>query len=121
MSRSWGCHEGVNRNCGAAVNCYSCQEGKDRYPHAGGAPDGKLASNGNRYPGLDEQTATRWEKVGMSAGWHEFVWDFVAPHRTAELPVLPDEAGVEPGMRLCRGGRSEERPFCGWTGKFKTP
>ncbi|WP_068774022.1 lytic polysaccharide monooxygenase [Paenibacillus sp. FJAT-26967] len=109
-SRALLCKTKVNTDCGgAAYEPQSAEAGKG-FPN-GGPGDGHIASAGNTFPKLDEQTSTRWSKVPMTAGPQAFKWQLNAAHATTTFKYFITKPGWNPNAPLTRAS-FDLTPFC---------
>ncbi|WP_166542003.1 lytic polysaccharide monooxygenase [Paenibacillus lutrae] len=109
-SRALLCKTKVNTDCGgAAYEPQSAEAGKG-FPN-GGPGDGSIASAGNTFPKLDEQTSTRWSKVPMTAGPQAFKWQLNAAHATTTFKYFITKPGWNPNAPLTRAS-FDLTPFC---------
>ncbi|MEF2968419.1 lytic polysaccharide monooxygenase [Paenibacillus sp. M1] len=109
-SRGYLCKTGQNTDCGAVVYEPQSLEAPKGFPAAGPA-DGKIASAGGIFPKLDEQSATRWTKVNISAGTNTFTWKLSAPHRTTSWKYYITKPNWNPNAPLSRDS-FDLTPFC---------
>lgn len=109
-SRGYLCKTGQNTDCGAVVYEPQSLEAPKGFPAAGPA-DGKIASAGGIFPKLDEQSATRWSKVNISAGQNTFTWKISANHRTTSWKYYITKANWDPNAPLTRNS-FDLTPFC---------
>eukprot|EP01061_Rhynchopus_euleeides_P003002 TRINITY_DN1231_c0_g1_i10.p2 TRINITY_DN1231_c0_g1~~TRINITY_DN1231_c0_g1_i10.p2 ORF type:complete len:266 (+),score=84.34 TRINITY_DN1231_c0_g1_i10:101-898(+) len=124
-SRAENCRVGVDKNTGCGPIKYepSSLEGKDGWPGSGGPADGDLAAGGtanNRFPELNEQSATRWHKVPVSAGVRSFTWRFLAPHLTADYKYYMTKQDWDVNAPVGRDS-FDLTPFCVIDAKKSTP
>ncbi|WP_405083015.1 lytic polysaccharide monooxygenase [Paenibacillus chitinolyticus] len=109
-SRALLCKNNVNTDCGgASYEPQSAEAGKG-FPN-GGPGDGHIASAGNTFPKLDEQTSTRWSKVPMKAGPQAFKWQLNAAHATTTFKYFITKPGWNPNAPLTRAS-FDLTPFC---------
>lgn len=109
-SRGYLCKTGQNTDCGAVMYEPQSLEAPKGFPAAGPA-DGKIASAGGIFPKLDEQSATRWSKVNISAGQNTFTWKISANHRTTSWKYYITKANWDPNAPLTRNS-FDLTPFC---------
>ncbi|OAB46771.1 lytic polysaccharide monooxygenase [Paenibacillus antarcticus] len=109
-SRAALCKSGLNTDCGAIVYEPQSLEAPKGFPAAGPA-DGKIASAAGAYPKLDEQSATRWSKVNISAGTNTFTWKLTANHATTSWKYYITKANWNPNAALTRDS-FDLTPFC---------
>ncbi|MGE6226631.1 lytic polysaccharide monooxygenase [Paenibacillus chitinolyticus] len=109
-SRALLCKNNVNKDCGgASYEPQSAEAGKG-FPN-GGPADGHIASAGNTFPKLDEQTSTRWSKVPMTSGPQAFKWQLNAAHATTTFKYFITKPGWNPNAPLTRAS-FDLTPFC---------
>eukprot|EP01061_Rhynchopus_euleeides_P011238 TRINITY_DN207_c0_g2_i1.p2 TRINITY_DN207_c0_g2~~TRINITY_DN207_c0_g2_i1.p2 ORF type:complete len:356 (+),score=108.32 TRINITY_DN207_c0_g2_i1:60-1127(+) len=114
---------GVNKNCGQVMYEPYSLEGKDGWPLNGGPADGDLGGGGtsaNRFPELNEQSPTRWEKVNVRSGPTKFTWSFSTAHLTADYRYYMTKQDWNPSAPLGRDS-FVLTPFCIIDGKRQTP
>lgn len=109
-SRGYLCQTGQNTNCGAIQYEPQSLEAPKGFPAAGPA-DGKIASAGGAFPELDQQSATRWTKVNMSAGTNTFHWTLTANHATTSWKYYITKENWNPNAALTRDS-FDLTPFC---------
>ncbi|OAB25537.1 chitin-binding protein [Paenibacillus macquariensis subsp. defensor] len=109
-SRAALCKSGLNTDCGAIIYEPQSLEAPKGFPAAGPA-DGKIASANGAYPKLDEQSATRWSKVNISAGTNTFTWKLTANHATTSWKYYITKANWNPNAALTRDS-FDLTPFC---------
>ncbi|MGG6313938.1 lytic polysaccharide monooxygenase [Paenibacillus macerans] len=109
-SRAILCKNGQNTDCGAIVYEPQSLEAPKGFPNAGPA-DGKIASANGAFPKLDEQSATRWTKVNLSAGTNTFTWKLNVAHATASWKYYITKPGWDPNAPLTRNS-FDLTPFC---------
>ncbi|WP_068786439.1 lytic polysaccharide monooxygenase [Paenibacillus phocaensis] len=109
-SRAILCKNGQNTDCGVIMYEPQSLEAPKGFPNAGPA-DGKIASANGAFPELDEQSATRWTKVNISAGTNTFTWNFTAPHATSSWKYYITKPGWDPNAALTRNS-FDLTPFC---------
>ncbi|MBB3111197.1 chitin-binding protein [Paenibacillus phyllosphaerae] len=109
-SRAALCKSGANVDCGNIVYEPQSLEAPKGWPAAGPA-DGKIASAAGAFPKLDEQSATRWSKVNISAGPITFQWKLSAMHATASWKYYITKEGWNPNAPLSRDSFNLT-PFC---------
>ncbi|MFD7524393.1 MULTISPECIES: lytic polysaccharide monooxygenase [Paenibacillus] len=109
-SRAYLCKQGTNKDCGAVVYEPQSLEYPKGFPAAGPA-DGKIGSAGGIFPKLDEQSATRWSKVNISAGTNTFTWKLTAAHATTSWKYYITKANWDPNSALTRNS-FDLTPFC---------
>jgi predicted carbohydrate-binding protein with CBM5 and CBM33 domain len=113
-SRAYLCKEGKNTNCGSvqwepqSIEAPTADFGTVKM-------DGHIASGMHaNFSALDEQSATRWQKVTMHAGTYDFVWHHTAIHSTANYRFYitdwkpGDDNANKPLTRASFGAK----PFC---------
>ncbi|WP_339265802.1 lytic polysaccharide monooxygenase [Paenibacillus sp. FSL R5-0470] len=100
-SRAALCKSGQNTDCGPIVYEPQSLEAPKGFPAAGPA-DGKIASANGAFPKLDEQSATRWSKVNISAGQNTFTWKLTAAHSTASWKYYITKPDWNPNAALTR-------------------
>ncbi len=119
-SRAIQCKNGLNTNCGAIVYEPQSLEGLKGFPNAGPA-DGKIASAGLAgFANLDQQSATRWNKVSMSSGTNTFTWKFTARHATTSYRYFITKENWDPNSPLTRD-QLDLTPFCTVAGNGQQP
>ncbi|GAB6989724.1 lytic polysaccharide monooxygenase [Paenibacillus pini] len=104
------CKTGVNTDCGQVMYEPQSLEAPKGFPAAGPA-DGKIASAGGAFPKLDEQSATRWAKVNMTAGTNTFKWTISARHATTSWKYYMTKQNWNPNAPLTRDS-FDLTPFC---------
>ncbi|GKU79148.1 lytic polysaccharide monooxygenase [Paenibacillus sp. L3-i20] len=110
-SRGALCESGVNLNCGSIQYEPYSLEGLKGFPNAG-PPDGKIASaNVGQFSIMDQQSATRWSKVNISAGTNTFNWNIKVPHATASWKYYITKQNWDPNAPLSRAS-FDLTPFC---------
>lgn len=109
-SRAILCKQGQNSDCGAIIYEPQSLEAPKGWPNSGPA-DGKIASAAGAFPKLDEQSATRWSKVNISAGTNTFQWVITARHSTASWKYYITKDGWNPNAPLSRAS-FDLTPFC---------
>ncbi|WP_025851486.1 lytic polysaccharide monooxygenase [Paenibacillus ehimensis] len=109
-SRAYLCKLGQNKNCGAIIYEPQSLEAPKGFPQAGPA-DGKIASAGGAFPELDQQSATRWAKVPMTAGTKTFTWKLTAPHATSSWKYYITKQNWDQNAPLSRAS-FDLTPFC---------
>lgn len=109
-SRAALCKSGQNTDCGAIVYEPQSLEAPKGFPQAGPA-DGKIASANGAFPKLDEQSATRWSKVNISAGTNTFNWKLTANHATTSWKYYITKPNWNPDAALTRDS-FDLTPFC---------
>ncbi|MGD6792678.1 lytic polysaccharide monooxygenase [Metabacillus indicus] len=90
---------------GSVINSPQSVEGLKGFP-AGGPADGRIAS-GNGGSGqidfvLDQQSASRWNKVNLTGGVQAFTWNYTAPHATAKWHYYITKKEWDPSKPLSR-------------------
>ncbi|MBH8597985.1 lytic polysaccharide monooxygenase [Thermoactinomyces sp. CICC 10523] len=115
-SRAYLCKQGVNTNCGQIQWEPQSVEGPGSFPQSG-PPDGQLAGTG-RFPELNVQTESRWQKVTIHGGANTFQWYLTAPHATKEWKYYITKKGWNPNKPL---SRDELELFCYYPGDGKRP
>ncbi|MFB9328208.1 lytic polysaccharide monooxygenase [Paenibacillus aurantiacus] len=119
-SRAIQCKNGLNTNCGPIIYEPQSLEGLKGFPAAGPA-DGKIASAGLAgFSALDEQSATRWNKVNMSSGPNTFTWKFTARHATTSYRYFITKENWNPNAPLTRD-QLNLTPFCTINGNGQQP
>lgn len=119
-SRAIQCKNGLNTNCGAIIYEPQSLEGLKGFPAAGPA-DGKIASAGlAAFANLDQQTATRWNKVNISSGTNTFTWKFTARHATTSYRYFITKQDWNPNAPLSRA-QLDLTPFCTVQGNGQQP
>ncbi|MFC4100666.1 lytic polysaccharide monooxygenase [Paenibacillus xanthanilyticus] len=109
-SRAALCASGVNKNCGLIIYEPYSLEAYKGFPAAGPA-DGKIASANGLFAPLDQQTATRWSKVNVSAGPTTFHWNIKVPHATSSWKYYITKQDWDPNSPLTRA-QFNLTPFC---------
>lgn len=110
-SRTFLCNKKINTGCGAIANEPQSVEGLKGFP-ASGPSDGTLASGGNsRFPELNQQSLTRWNKVNLPAGNTTFNWTLTATHRTTSWRYFITKPGWNAASPLSRDA-FDLTPFC---------
>ncbi|NEW05754.1 chitin-binding protein [Paenibacillus sp. SYP-B3998] len=109
-SRAILCKNGQNTDCGGIVYEPQSLEAPKGWP-ASGPADGKIASASGAFPKLDEQSATRWSKVNMTAGPKTFTWKLTAAHATTSWKYYITKDGWDPNAPLSRASFNLT-PFC---------
>ncbi|MEK8128181.1 lytic polysaccharide monooxygenase [Paenibacillus filicis] len=109
-SRAILCKQGQNTDCGAIIYEPQSLEAPKGFPAAGPA-DGKIASAAGAFPKLDEQSASRWSKVNISAGTNTFTWKLTANHSTASWKYYITNQNWNPNAPLSRAS-FDLTPFC---------
>jgi chitin-binding protein len=109
-SRAALCKSGQNTDCGAIIYEPQSLEAPKGFPTTGPA-DGKIASANGAFPKLDEQSATRWTKVNISAGQNTFNWKLTAAHATTSWKYYITKANWNPNAALTRSS-FDLTPFC---------
>ena len=111
------CKTGGNANCGQIVWEPYSVEGPDGWP-----ADGTIAAGGghSRFPELNVQTATRWERVAMSSGPTKFAWKFLVNHVTKDYKYYITRVGWDATAPLTRA-TFETAPFCVVDGGMTEP
>lgn len=109
-SRAALCKSGANTDCGAIVYEPQSLEAPKGFPAAGPA-DGKIASANGVFPKLDEQSATRWTKVNISAGPNTFTWHLTVNHATTSWKYYMTKPNWNPNAPLTRDS-FDLTPFC---------
>ncbi|HEY8942495.1 MAG TPA: lytic polysaccharide monooxygenase [Cellvibrio sp.] len=102
------CRQGINLNCSNVDPADTEHPGT--FP-VGGAADGQLGSAGRPYAVLDEQSATRWYKHGISSGSHDFHWIIPAQHVSDNYRYYITKPDWNPNAPLTRSS-FELTPFC---------
>ena len=102
------CKTGGNANCGQIIWEPYSVEGPDGWP-----ADGTIAAGGghSRFPELNVQTSTRWEKVAVTSGPTKFAWKFLVNHVTKDYKYYITHAGWDSAAPLTRA-TFETEPFC---------
>ncbi|MEX3617021.1 lytic polysaccharide monooxygenase [Paenibacillus glucanolyticus] len=119
-SRAIQCKNGLNTNCGSIVYEPQSLEGPKGFPSAG-PPDGKIASAGLAgFAPLDQQSATRWNKVNMTSGTKNFTWIFTARHATTSYRYFITKPDWNPNAPLTRA-QFDLTPFCTINGNGQQP
>jgi len=119
-SRAIQCKNGLNTNCGPIVYEPQSLEGPKGFP-AAGPPDGKIASAGLAgFAPLDQQSATRWNKVSMKSGTNNFTWIFTARHATTSYRYFITKPDWNPNAPLTRA-QFDLTPFCTINGNGQQP
>lgn len=119
-SRAIQCKNGLNTNCGSIVYEPQSLEGPKGFPNAG-PPDGKIASAGlASFAPLDQQSATRWNKVNMTSGTNNFTWIFTARHATTSYRYFITKPDWNPNAPLTRD-QFDLTPFCTINGNGQQP
>ena len=111
------CKTGGNANCGQIIWEPYSVEGPDGWP-----ADGTIAAGGghSRFPELNVQTATRWERVAMSSGPTKFAWKFLVNHVTKDYKYYITRVGWDVAAPLTRA-TFETAPFCVVDGGMTEP
>ncbi|MFB6367921.1 lytic polysaccharide monooxygenase, partial [Paenibacillus elgii] len=109
-SRAYLCFLKQNKNCEDAGYNRNNIETQKGFPQAGPA-DGKIASGNGRYPELDQQSATRWSKVPMTAGTKTFTWTLTAAHATSSWKYYITKQNWDQNAPLSRAS-FDLTPFC---------
>jgi len=109
-SRAALCANGQNQNCGQIIYEPYSLEGPKGFP-TGGPPDGKIASANTWFTQLDQQSATRWSKVNISAGSYTFNWSIKVPHATTSWKYYITKQDWDPNAPLSRAS-FDLTPFC---------
>ena len=111
------CKTGGNANCGQIVWEPYSVEGPDGWP-----ADGTIAAGGghSRFPELNVQTATRWERVAVSSGPTKFAWKFLVNHVTKDYKYYITRVGWDVAAPLTRA-TFETAPFCVVDGGMTEP
>ncbi|WP_197483421.1 lytic polysaccharide monooxygenase, partial [Paenibacillus elgii] len=110
-SRASLCKLGQNKNCGAIIYEPQSLEAPKGFPQAGPA-DGKIASAAvGRFSELDQQSATRWSKVPMTAGTKTFTWKLTAAHATSTWKYYMTKQNWDQNAPLSRAS-FDLTPFC---------
>ncbi|MFX3635389.1 MAG: lytic polysaccharide monooxygenase [Candidatus Pristimantibacillus sp.] len=109
-SRAALCKSGQNTDCGSIIYEPQSLEALKGFPAAGPA-DGKIASANGAFPKLDEQSATRWAKVNISAGPNTFTWKISAAHATTSWKYYITKPTWNPNAALTRDS-FDLTPFC---------
>ncbi|MFB6365056.1 lytic polysaccharide monooxygenase, partial [Paenibacillus elgii] len=121
-SRAYLCHIKQNKDCGQVT--YEPQsveaKGLKGFPEKGPA-DGKIASaeDGN-FSELDQQSATRWSKVPMTAGTQTFTWTLKAAHATTSWKYYITKQNWDQNAPLSRAS-FDLTPFCSVNDGGKKP
>ena len=102
------CRQNINANCSNVDPADTEHPGT--FP-AGGPPDGQLGSATRPYPQLDEQSATRWYKHGMSSGSNDFHWIIPAQHVSDNYRYYITKPDWNPNVPLARSA-FDLTPFC---------
>lgn len=119
-SRAIQCKNGLNTNCGPIIYEPQSLEGPKGFPAAGPA-DGKIASAGLAgFSALDQQSATRWNKVNMTSGTNTFTWKFTARHATTSYRYFITKPDWNPNAPLTRA-QLDLTPFCTINGNGQQP
>ncbi|RJX41777.1 chitin-binding protein [Paenibacillus pinisoli] len=119
-SRAIQCKNGLNTNCGPIIYEPQSLEGLKGFPQAGPA-DGKIASAGlAAFSALDQQSATRWNKVNMTSGTNTFTWKFTARHATTSYRYFITKPDWNPNAPLTRA-QLDLTPFCTINGNGQQP
>lgn len=118
-SRADLCAQGVNNNCGFIIYEPQSLEAKKGFPAAGPA-DGKIASANGIFPELDQQSATRWNKVNITPGTTTFHWTIEANHATTSWKYYITKQNWDPNAPLTRDS-FDLTPFCNVDYKGKQP
>lgn len=119
-SRAIQCKNGLNTNCGPIIYEPQSLEGPKGFP-AAGPPDGKIASAGLAgFSQLDQQSATRWNKVNMTSGTNNFTWNFTARHATTSYRYFITKPDWNPNAPLTRA-QFDLTPFCSVNGNGQQP
>lgn len=90
---------------GSVINAPQSVEGLKGFP-VGGPVDGRIAS-GNGGSGqidfvLDNQSATRWDKITLTGGLQTFTWNYTAPHATSKWHYYITKPSWNPNQPLSR-------------------
>ncbi|OAB48613.1 lytic polysaccharide monooxygenase [Paenibacillus antarcticus] len=109
-SRAALCASGVNTNCGLIIYEPYSLEALKGFP-AAGPTDGKIASANGQFAPLDQQSATRWSKVNLSAGPTTFNWNIKVPHATSSWKYYITKQDWDPNAPLTRAS-FDLTPFC---------
>ncbi|GGH19310.1 lytic polysaccharide monooxygenase [Paenibacillus segetis] len=109
-SRADLCASGINKNCGLIIYEPYSLEALKGFPAAGPA-DGKIASANGAFAPLDEQSATRWNKVNISPGPTTFNWNIKVPHSTSSWKYYITKQDWNPDAPLTRAS-FDLTPFC---------
>ncbi|GKU79970.1 lytic polysaccharide monooxygenase [Paenibacillus sp. L3-i20] len=109
-SRAALCKSGQNTNCGPIIYEPQSLEAAKGFPNAGPA-DGQIASANGAFPTLDEQSATRWSKVNITAGQRTFTWKLTAAHATASWKYYITKTNWNSNAALTRNS-FDLTPFC---------
>lgn len=118
-SRAYLCKTGVNKDCGAVQYEPQSLEALKGFPAAGPA-DGKIASANGAFPEMDQQSATRWSKVNITAGTNTFHWTLTAAHATSTWKYYITKENWNPNAPLTRDS-FDLTPFCSVDYKGKQP
>ncbi|MFD0587372.1 lytic polysaccharide monooxygenase [Paenibacillus sp. GCM10027627] len=119
-SRAIQCKNNLNTNCGSIIYEPQSLEGLKGFPNAGPA-DGKIASAGLAgFANLDQQSASRWNKVNISSGQNTFTWKFTAPHATTSYRYFITKPNWDPNQPLTRA-QLDLNPFCTVAGNGQAP
>lgn len=123
-SRAFLCNEKggkLNKNCGAVQYEPQSIEGPKGFPDKGPA-DGKIASAGKtNFKELDEQTASRWHKIQLTTGKHDFKWTATAKHKTKSWRFYITKKNWNPDQKLTRAQFDLNKPLCELDGKGQLP
>ncbi|MCR8842741.1 lytic polysaccharide monooxygenase [Paenibacillus sp. SC116] len=112
QSRSYKCNLTTNVNCGAIQFAPHDLEGIKGFPAAGPA-DGQIAGAGrNLYNALNEQSATRWDKVTLNGGQNTFKWNIIISHAATDWKYYITKKNWDSNQPL---KRSDLELFCTYT------
>ncbi|WP_331351387.1 lytic polysaccharide monooxygenase [Cellvibrio sp. UBA7671] len=111
------CRQNINTNCSNVDPADTEHPGT--FP-VGGPPDGQIGSATRPYPQLDEQSANRWYKHGMSSGSNDFHWIIPAQHVSDNYRYYITKPGWNPNVPLARSA-FEQTPFCEFEDNGRAP
>ena len=111
------CRQNINTNCSNVDPADTEHPGT--FP-AGGPPDGQIGSATRPYPQLDEQSANRWYKHGMSSGDNDFHWIIPAQHVSDNYRYYITKPGWNPNVPLARSA-FDLTPFCEFKDNGRAP
>ncbi|WP_028865236.1 lytic polysaccharide monooxygenase [Psychromonas aquimarina] len=109
------CHSssGSKNDCTSASYDRQSLEAPKGFPAAGPA-DGKIASaqKGGVFNVLDLQSANKWYKTKIQAGYNDFHWFSTANHKTTDYVYYITKPGWNQNAPLTRESFDLANPFC---------